>query len=86
MLWVIMLLFFDTVDQIEAFPYPAKRSRLCWGSQGQDRLLGDLGEKEVSGKAQIGEFNKRQSAGIVKARDSFIGICSLWGSCPSRAP
>lgn len=25
-------------------------------------LLGDLGEKEVSGKAQIGEFIKRQSA------------------------
>lgn len=54
--------YFVTVDQTEAFPFTAKRSRLCWGSQGQDILLGDLGEKEVSGEAQIGEFIKRQSA------------------------
>lgn len=50
------------VDQTEAFPYTAQRSRLCWGSQGQDILLGGLGEKEMSGKAQTGEFIKRQSA------------------------
>lgn len=50
------------VDQIEAFPHTAQRSRLCWGSQGQDILVGGLGEKEMSGKAQTGEFVKRQSA------------------------
>lgn len=63
MSWVVVLPFFVTVDQTDAFPlYAAQRSRLCWGSQGQDILLGDQGEKEMSGKAQIGEFIKRQSA------------------------
>lgn len=74
MSWVTVLLFFVAADQTEAFPYTAKKSRLCWGSQGQEILLGNLGEKEESGKAQIGEFVKRQSAGN---KVPFIGTCSL---------
>lgn len=60
--WVMVLLSFVTVDQTETFSYTAQRSRFCWGSQGQDILVGDPGEKEMSGKAQTGEFIKRQNA------------------------
>lgn len=55
--------FFVAADQTEAFPYTTKRSKLYWGSQGQEKLLGDLGEKEGRAKVQIGEFIKRQNAG-----------------------
>lgn len=63
MYWLTVLLFFVAADQTEAFPYTTKRSKLYWGSQGQEKLLGDLGEKEGRAKVQIGEFIKRQNAG-----------------------